>query len=336
MSPPPALRPAHPPASRPHIVGFDYLRLSAMACVTVQHGLSVIGCYEWTQIAPGCTLGQFGVAVFCGLAGRFALDDRQVPGARPEARPGDWIIARLIRLYPAYWAATLFAFALALMLGRPITAGLFVSQMLGLGYFTHGMALVNVVSWFISLILLCYALAAAARLTPRPRLCMAAFALAALMPAASGVETVLARHVLTFAAAAALAEAGAGAGRPWLTLAVGAALIIVAVTVAPALLVSGTALILIRLFEMRIWPSAAFVETTAAYVYEYFLLHGLFLQAGVKFVGPSTTGLAVGLIACIPAVVILKRFADAMAVRLRFMAGRRRPAPELAGKPPPG
>jgi peptidoglycan/LPS O-acetylase OafA/YrhL len=328
MSPPPA----PPPAPRPHIIGFDYLRLSAMACVTVQHGLSVIGRYEWTQIAPGCTLGQFGVAVFCGLAGRFALDDRQVPGARP----GDRIIVRLIRLYPAYWAATLFAFALALMLGRPITAGLFVSQMLGLGYFTHGMALVNVVSWFMSLILLCYALAAAARLTPWPRLCMAAVAPAALGLAASGVETVLARHVLTFAAAAALAGAGDGADRPWLAPAVGAALIIVAVTVAPALLVSGTALILIGLFEMRIWPSAPFVETTAAYVYEYFLLHGLFLQAGVKFVGPSTTGLAVGLIACIPAVVLLKRFADAMVVRLRFMVGRRRLEPALAGKPPPG
>jgi peptidoglycan/LPS O-acetylase OafA/YrhL len=330
-----------PPALRPHIIGFDYLRLSAMACVTVQHGLSVIGRYEWTQIAPGCTLGQFGVAVFCGLAGRFALDDRQVPGARPGARPDDWIIARLIRLYPAYWAATLFAFALALMLGRPITAGLFVSQMLGLGYFTHGMALVNVVSWFISLILLCYALAAAARLTPWPRLCMAAFSLAVLGPAASGVETVLARHVLTFAAAAALATgtgagAGGGADQPRLALAVGAALIIVAATLAPALSVAGTALILIGLFEMRIWPSAPFVETTAAYVYEYFLLHGLFLQAGVKFVGPSTTGLAVGLLACVPAVVILKRFADAMVVRLRLMAGRRRPALGLAGKPPPG
>jgi hypothetical protein len=320
-----------PPALRPHIVGFDYLRLSAMACVTVQHGLSVTGRYEWTQIAPGCTLGQFGVAVFCGLAGRFALDDRQVSGARP----GDWIIARLIRLYPAYWAATLFAFALALMLGRPITAGLFVSQMLGLGYFTHGMALVNVVSWFISLILLCYALAAAARLTPWPRLCMAGFASAALGLAVSGVETVLARHVLTFTASAALA--GADADRPWLTPAVGATVVIAAATLAPALLVSGTALILIGLFEMRIWPSAPFVETTAAYVYEYFLLHGLFLQAGVKFVGPSTTGLAVGLIVCIPAVVLLKRFADAMAVRLRLMAGRRRgPALGLAGKPPPG
>lgn len=329
-------QPALSPALRPHIIGFDYLRLSAMACVTVQHGLSVIGRYEWTQIAPGCTLGQFGVAVFCGLAGRFALNDRQVPGARPGDRPDDWIIVRLIRLYPAYWAATLFAFALALMLGRPITAGLFVSQMLGLGYFTHGMALVNVVSWFMSLILLCYALAAAARLTPWPRLCMAAFALVALGLAASGVETVLARHVLTFAAAAALAETGDGADRPRLALAVAAAVIIAAATLAPALLVAGTALILIRLFETPIWPSAPVVETTAAYVYEYFLLHGLFLQAGVKFVGPSITGLTVGLIACVPAVVILKRFADAAAARLRLMAGRRRLEPALAGKPPPG
>lgn len=316
------------PALRPHVIGFDYLRLLAMACVTVQHGLSVIERYEWTQIAPACTLGQFGVAVFCGLAGRFALDDRRTIGIRP----GDWMIARLIRLYPAYWAATLFAFVLALTLGRPVTVNLFVSQMLGLGYFTHGMALVNVVSWFVSLILLCYALATLARLSPWPPLCMAGFALAALALVASGAETVLARHVLTFAAAAALA----GAGRLWLAPAVAAAMVVVAITVAPALLVSGTALILIRLFEMRIWPPAPFVEMAAAYVYEYFLLHGLFLQAGVKFVGPTATGLTVGLIACILAVILLKRAADATTARLRFMVGRKRLAPGLAGKPPPG
>lgn len=320
------------PALRPHVIGFDYLRLLAMACVTVQHGLSVIGRYEWTQIAAACTLGQFGVAVFCGLAGRFALDDQRTIGIRP----GDWMIARLIRLYPAYWAATLFAFALALMLGRPVTVGLFVSQMLGLGYFTHGMALVNVVSWFISLILLCYALATLARLTPWPRLCLAAFSLGALALVASGVETVLARHVLTFTAAAAVAGSGDGADRPWLAPAVAAAVAIAAATLAPALLVSGTALILVWLFQTRIWPPAPFVETTAAYVYEYFLLHGLFLQAGVKFVGPTATGLAVGLIACVPAVMLLKRFADAMAARLRFMVGRKRLEPGLAGKPPPG
>lgn len=328
MSPPPTLA----PASQPYVIGFDYLRLLAMACVTVQHGLSGIGRYEWTQIAPGSTLGQFGVAVFCGLAGRFALDDRQVPGARFGVRPGDWMVARLIRLYPAYWAATLFAFALALMLGRPVTAGLFVSQMLGVGYFTHGMALINVVSWFMSLILLCYALAATARLTPWPRLCLAAFSLVALTLVVSGIETVLSRHVLTFAAAAALASADP----PWFAPAVGVAIIIAAATLTPGLLVSGTALILIGLFEMRVWPAATFVETSAAYVYEYFLLHGLFLQAGVKFVGPTAAGLAVGLIVCIPAVVILKRFADAAAVRLRLMAGRRRPEPGLAGKPPRG
>lgn len=304
------------PAPRAHIVGFDYLRLAAISIITAQHGLSVIGHYDWTQVAPGCTLGQFGVAIFCALAGHFAVNDRQSPGRWP----GAWITARLVRLFPAYWVATVLAFALAMLMGRPVTVGLFVSQVLGLGYFTHGMALVNVVSWFISLILLCYGLTVVAWLSPWPRHCLAAFSLCALALAISGIESDLARHVLAFTTAASIA----GSGRRWPGLAAGTVIVVAGVAIAPALLVSGIALLAVWLFQLRFWPSARPVETVAAYIYEYFLLHGLFLQAGVKALGPTAAGLLLGVIASAPAVIALKRFADAVA------------APKPVGKPPPG
>jgi len=292
------------PGGRTRIAGFDSLRLLAMAIITVQHGLSVIGHYDRTQITAGCTLGQFGVAIFCGLAGWFAIGGRQATGA--------WLAARLVRLFPAYWAATLLAFALAVGLGRPVTAGLFVSQMLGLGYFSHGMALVNVVSWFISLILLCYALAALARLSSRPRLCMVVFSAGALALVLSGAETVLARHVLAFTAAAAVAASG----RPHLALVAGSGITLAAL-LAPGLLVAGVALIAIGLFQAPVLPSWQAVTAASACTYEYFLLHGLFLQAGVTLAGPSATGLVLGLIASVPAVLLLKRFADAVAAKAR-------------------
>jgi peptidoglycan/LPS O-acetylase OafA/YrhL len=297
-----------PPGCRPHITGFDALRLLAMACVTVQHGLSVIGHYEWTQITPGCTLGQFGVAAFCGLAGWFAIEGRQGPAT--------WMAARLLRLFPAYWAATLLAFALALAIGRPVTAGLFSSQMLGLGYFTHGMDLVNVVSWFISLILLCYALTALARLSRWPRLGMAVFSVGALALILSGVETVLARHVLTFTVAAVIAASGG----PRLALVAGA-IVALAAVLQPGLLVASVALILLWLFQAWVRLPVTAVEVMAAYTYEYFLLHGLFLQAGARLVAPSATGLMLGLLASVPAVMLLKRCADAVAARMRLRLG---------------
>lgn len=296
-----------PPDPRPHIIGFDVLRLLAMACVTVQHGLSVIGHYEWTQITPGCTLGQFGVAIFCALAGWFALESRQTPGACP----GLWMRARLIRLFPAYWVATLLAFGLAVATGRPITAGLFVSQMLGLGYFTHGMELINVVSWFISLILLCYALAMLARLSPWPQLYMALFSVGALALALSGVETVLARHILAFTAAATISTSR----EPRWVLVAGSVVALTAI-LQPGLLVASVALILLGVFQRWVRRSVTAVEVMAAYTYEYFLLHGLFLHAGARLVAPSATGLMVGLLASVPAVVLLKRFADAVAARI--------------------
>ena len=301
------------------IAGFDHLRLLAMACVTVQHGLSVIGHYEWTQLLPGCTLGQFGVAIFCGLAGWFALDSRR--------EPGDWMVARLIRLFPAYWVATLLAFALAVGVGRPVTAGLFVSQMLGLGYFSHGMALVNVVSWFISLILLCYALTLLARLSPRPRLFMAAVSVGALALVLSGIEIVLARHVLAFAVAASVAASG----RPKLAPVAGSVVALAAI-VEPGLMVAGVALVLIGLFRTRVRPAEAPVRVMAAHTYEYFLLHGLFLQAGVAVLGLSAAGLAFGLLASMPAVILLKRFADAVRGRARISGIRTDETPTRRGR----
>ena len=140
------------------IESFDYLRLFAMALVTIQHAMAVHGYYDQTTWR-GVNVGQTGVAIFCALSGYLAF---QLDLNKPLV----WFKRRLVQIFPAYWVVTIVSFALTLIAGsKDVTWSLFISQMLGTGFFTHGWELVNVVSWFVSLILLCYVIALVALFT---------------------------------------------------------------------------------------------------------------------------------------------------------------------------
>jgi peptidoglycan/LPS O-acetylase OafA/YrhL len=269
------------------------MRLLAMLAVAAQHGLTVTGHYDWTRVTlSGVTIGQFGVAIFCALSGWFALD-----GAVPAGR---WLWRRLARLYPAFWLATLFAFGLALLLHRPVTIYLFLSQMAGTGFFTHGWDLVNVVSWFISLILLCYFLAAIARSTLFPGLVMAIVAALAVLLVVSGMEIALSRHVLCFAIAAAVKRTG----RPLLLVPAGA-LFIPMLWWQPSFLYAVVAFP--ALSAAQSWRAAPprLVARCAALCYEFFLLHGLFLAGAARIIQSAPLAIFLGLAATVPAALAL-------------------------------
>lgn len=276
--------------------GYDSARLLAMMIVAAQHGLTVTGHYDWTRIsASGLTIGQFGVAIFCALSGWFALD-----GFRPA---GSWLWGRLARLFPAYWLATLFAFALAIILHRPMTIGLFLSQMAGTGFFTHGWDLVNVVSWFISLILLCTLLAAIARSTRHPGLVMAAFAATAILLVATGTEIALSRHVLSFALAAALRKTG----YPILLLPTGA-LFMTLLWLQPSFLYAFAALPVLWAAQSARALSPRLLSRAAGLCYEFFLLHGIFLAGAARVIPSTSLAILAGLIATLPAALALHHF----------------------------
>jgi peptidoglycan/LPS O-acetylase OafA/YrhL len=193
----------------PRLVGFDALRIFALALVTWQHVATSLGAYaetQWRGISPG----QSGVAIFCVIAGYLACR------SRPESLI-DWCRRRFFVVFPAYWLVTLAAFAMVLLVpNQEVTVGLFVSQMLGLGYFTHGWDLVNVVSWFVSLILLCYALTVLAWKTRAPRAFWWAIVAACTLLLAVRLEVPLSRHLLAYALGALIALAVSAQGyRVW-------------------------------------------------------------------------------------------------------------------------
>lgn len=260
-------------AGSQHVPGLDYLRLFAMVLVTLQHALSALDRHALTLVV-GVSLGQLGVALFCAISGYLAF----AGAAGAAGAPGPWLWRRLRQLFPAYWLAMLFSFLVTwLFQVKAITPGLFLSQMLGLGYFTHGWELVNVVSWFISLILLCYLIAALARASRRPA---AVLGLASLI--AGGLvfmqwEVDLSRHVLAFALAGLLRL-----HRPSALVLGAGALLLLACPPWPQLAYAALALPLLAL--ALAWDAAprAVVGAMANHTYEYFLLHGIFLVGGVR------------------------------------------------------
>ncbi|MGE5384596.1 MAG: acyltransferase family protein [Betaproteobacteria bacterium] len=282
------------PGARPLIAGFDSLRVLALVLVTWQHAASVLGHYETTQWR-GISPGQSGVAIFCAIAGALAFHE-------PPGDVGQWLKRRLLRLFPAYWIVTLVAFGLTFLASdKPATPWLFVSQMLGLGYFTHGWALVNVVSWFLSLILLCYCLAAAAWASRRPVPILAATAIIATLLLLTRFEVALSRHVLAFALAA-LAALGGFPG--WMSI-LGGGLLLAGIALDPQFFYAGLALVLIWLAgagRLLDFPGAAL---PAAYSYEYFLVHGIALGAAVRLLGQTPLALMMAIPGAMVAAAVL-------------------------------
>lgn len=292
-------------ANRQRLAGLDALRLSAMLLVTLQHGLSALDRYDLTS-PGGVNLGQAGVAIFCAISGYLAF-------RRDDEAPGRWLWARLAQIFPAYWLAMLFSFMVTWVFQvKPFTAAQFVSQMLGLGYFTHGWELVNVVSWFISLILLCYLIATLAKWLRAPAYVLGAASLVAWVLVYMRWEIDLSRHVLAFSLAGLLSLR---APRAW----------IVWLAVAPLLFCppwpqfSYAALALAALAAMLAWrfTPPGIIQAMANHVYEFFLLHGIFLVGCIHFLPTRPLlGISLGIVASMGGAVGLRRLVAGLPARL--------------------
>src|SRR5207247_11307667 len=82
---------------RGRLVGFDWLRGIALFLVVLRHVLEVTN-LPVTRDVLVLDQGQLGVALFCAMAGFFALG-----GSQPVGR---WALDRARRPFPAYWIAT--------------------------------------------------------------------------------------------------------------------------------------------------------------------------------------------------------------------------------------
>jgi len=75
-----------------------------------------------------------------------------------------WLSKRLRRIYVSYWFTLVAILAANLCFQyKPMSWTLVISQFLGIAYFTHRGQMIGVTNWFISLILLCYVIAAFVR-----------------------------------------------------------------------------------------------------------------------------------------------------------------------------
>lgn len=302
------------PSLMPHRrASLDYLRFLAIALVTIQHSLSVLGFYSqatFLHLSPG----QVGVALFCAISGYLAFGRVGEPISK-------WFLSRLTTLFPAYWLAMLFSFFVTwLFNAKDFSTWQFLSQMLGLGYFTHGWNLVNVVSWFISLILLCYVFAAIARVSGRPILVMlAVFAIAAIFVALQ-VEVTLSRHIMAFSVAGIIRLAPDEARMPIMfsVLILSPALWM---TLGPQFGYVALSSILL-LLALRDTTSLPWLEKATHYIYEYFLLHGIFLVGFVKlFPAIPMISVLIAIVVSILAALAL-HYAVALLWRLRASRGQ--------------
>jgi len=292
--------------------GIDALRIFALLLVTWQHAASVMGTYEetrWLGVSPG----QLGVVVFCSISGYLAFIKH------PDDIFG-WIRKRLIRIYPAYWIVTIVAFALSIVFAtKNISLGQFISQMLGTGYFTHGWNLVNVVSWFISLILLCYAIAAFAWWTTKPEVILILLIIATIISCLLHTEVTLSRHLIAFG----LAGYFSLRNNTHAALAIGLIFSAIGILHESQLFYAGFGSLCITAIKFISVPDRKFIKSLSYYSYEYFLLHGIFLVGVSRFISNPWLMVAVSVTgSCVASIMLSKLTGATLQVATRLFQTR--------------
>ena len=252
--------------------GLDILRLGTVLLVTAQHVLTLYDLDQWTKFFS-LNIGQLGVALFLGVSGLL--------GSMSQRPPVAWLLQRLRRIYPAYWLAMLFSFALAALTKyKTFGIGQFLSQMLGLGLFTHPDNLVNNPTWFISLLLVCYVALFFARLSKLPLSVDLIFVAAIVAWGVHADFPYPAMHLLTFFAASLLTVALPTDYRMRGLIGAGIFFLLLA-PISVAFAYTGIPLLLIGLLAgLSAVPRA--IGKIAEYSYEYYLIHGIFLYGTIS------------------------------------------------------
>lgn len=286
------------------VPGLDLLRLSALGLVTVQHCLTLLGHDQWTRVG-GVLIGRLGVAILLAIAGLLAMSSTRAPFA--------WFRQRLARLFPAYWLVLALSVGLTLWSGHKqvdILQTLF--QACGIGLFTGRDSMVNLATWFISLILVCYLVVALVRLLPARALQATAVlaviaALLAFIVSGGATEWGL-RRTLAFFAAGIIAMAPdrsrflVAAG---LSAAFGACAPLVHEFSYPAIAIGALAL---AIQCPRMPPSMQWTRRTAEYSYEYYLVHGIALFGMIEYLAlPAVISVPGGILLAMVMAIIVRQ-----------------------------
>jgi serine O-acetyltransferase len=299
------------------VLGYDLVRLLAIAAVTLQHVFASVG-FKTGYAFHYLDFGQGGVALFCTLSGFLA--------GRPSGeRPDRWLARRLERIYVPYWICLSGLLAAnAVVRYKPMSARLIAGQVLGVAGVLSSAELVGVHFWFITLILTCYGIAALIRW--EERLLIPWIVGLVLVPLDPGMKG----HLLAFLSGMVVGRSS----RPALATAAGAGVWMAgAVTVEPlyAFPMVGTLALLGGTLLSGQSPRA--VALASEGTYEFFLVHSPILLAVSKLGGrtwPLT--LAVGLPLSLAAAWVLRSTVRAVR-RLAAQALVAPGEPALAGVP---
>ena len=298
--------------SRPTFGGLDYLRVIAVVLVTIQHAAAIMGDKAWMTWG-GLNVGQLGVAIFLAISGFLASQSRQ------PAWP--WFGQRLWRIFPSYWIVMVICFWLTWLSGyKQFDTYQVISQMLGLGFFTHPDHLVNTATWFISLLLVCYVGVFVARLSKAPVLIGVTSSLGLLAAAFWVSDPSFAIHAFTFGIVFVETEMVPGAKVSKFLMVTGGLAVALGISFEPLFIGAGMALIAVGL-ALRVSTAPQFIRGLADVSYEYYLLHGGFLVGALRgFSGPMAFRLSAALLSA----VIAAKWLRLLAQRIETWRGERR------------
>jgi hypothetical protein len=209
-------------------------------------------------------LGRWG-GIFLAVSGILAIQTHREPIA--------WLIARLRSIYPAFWIAILLGFVVAAASGyKRFTLQQFFSQFAGAGLFTHGMDLINIATWFVSLLLALYLIVFTAKCFPFTDVSLSLIALGCLGDSAHGVQPLLFVHAATFLLAAVSLGSKQVGNFDFLCFGLIIPFAFKFIYAAcPAILFG------LCLFAFQLPSAPASIKFLSKYSYEFYLLHGIFL-----------------------------------------------------------
>jgi peptidoglycan/LPS O-acetylase OafA/YrhL len=259
-------------------IGLDYMRVAGLFLVVWQHSCSVLSQDRLTDVGS-LNLGQLGVSFFLILSGYLA--------SHTNRKPVNWAIARLQRLYPPYWLAIVTSLLGAWVLHyKPITVDLVLAELAGIAWFTHGSQIVNIPTWFISFLLLCYLIAFILRYFPAGGTVSLLTAVAISYLAFRGFNSLALTHLSTFLIGYWIGGARSNRTQKWLYGFIAVTIGLSTIAGSPWALYSGLAILVfgIALQFERIDPYSRRLAESSYLVY---LVHGPILLATTILVAKS-------------------------------------------------
>lgn len=293
------LTPARFPADP--LPGLDVLRLAAAGLVTLQHAFTLTNHEELTRLGL-VNIGQLGVALFLGVSARL--------GTVSQRPPLDWLFQRLRRVYPAFWMALSGSFVMTWLTSyKSFTAAQVASQLLGTGYFTHPTNLVNVPTWFLSLLFVCYVGLFLSKASGRPLELQALLVGGFLVGSALNGYSMAWMHLVTFFAVSVIFLVAEPMPRMLGLIAGGGGLLALSL-VARTFAYPG--IVFLLLAASGLWSSLPRTLRVAAdYSYEYYLIHGVCLVAALSvFKTMPVAGVAFGVLVAALGAAPLRRVAE--------------------------